>query len=817
MNTIVNSSLMLKRTLLCLLVCLLCAGVAQGRPITEAEARQVATDFLSAHSLGAGMTLQAVQRTASHAPSIHGSASAAYYVYNIGTAGNGYVIVSGDDRTLPVLGYSDNGTFELNDLPPAMQEWMDMLANQINSLGDDETTYNAPRRAWGASVSPLIKTNWGQSEPYNNRLPKTNNGETAVTGCVATAMAQVMKYYNWPSKPLMTIPAYTTKTQSISMPALTAIYFSWASMQNNYLPSATGDAANAVAALMLYCAQSIEMDFKDGTSSGNTSSTPVAMRKYFDFAPSIRYLTRADYDQYIWESMLYDELKAKRPVIYRGQTMANGGHSFVCDGYNSNTGMFHFNWGWNSGSNGYFVLSALNPSSQGTGSSSGAEGYIKGQAMVVGIAPNNSSAPSVAQNLTYRHTAASTTSYSRSGSSANFTITWSGRFSNYNSENMACYSGWALYKGSQFQKMLTGTVSPYVFNDLQPGYGRTTNFSLSWGANETSGTYRIVPMCKLQSSGGWKVAQGGDVNYLEVTISTYSLQVKTYGITATPNYSVNSVVFNGSKRVGKTVEIVANLANKGTSMNDNVFLYVDGVKNTMAVANIDPGHSGDVVFRYTPSTTGVKSITISLNEDGTSPIASRSLTIVSMPEASLSMTLSAPQAVSTSSGNTVTGNTLVINNKITNNKSTAYDEDIVARVIRITKTSSTGSSGSAIRAVSEPVKIAANGNVTKTFTFGDLEIGQSYFVIFYYFSNGEMVRCKTTANYKMIDGTSSNVKGDANLDWNVDVTDVNLLIDVVLGKSVLPTTAFKNCDIDKNGIIDVTDVNYVIDIILGKE
>ena len=798
----------IQQSLLAVLVLALSITTASGRTLSESEVRAVAQRFITENGFLPSAVLQPVQhRTASHAPGRTQQAAPAYYIYDVTNANGGYVIASADDRVAPVLGYSDTGCYDPTN--EALAEWLEAMEQEISSLPDDDNTQYAPQRALGASVQPLIKTNWAQGAPYNALLPIVSNGNRAVTGCVATAMAQILYYYKYPSKPTKTIPEYTTETQDIYMPSLPVVNFAWSTMIRNYQQNATDAAANAVAQLMLYCSQSLTMDFKDKSSSAQTLMMPYVLGEYFGYTTSSKYIIRSHYTTSAWNNLLYKELAASRPVVYRGQTMRDGGHSFICDGYDANTGMFHFNWGWNGQSNGYFVLSALNPSSQGTGSSEGAEGYIKGQAMVIGIAPSNASViPPTSSSLTISRLSLSNTNYSRSSTSSDFAnVTWSARFNNYTGEVQNYYCGWALYRGNEFVSILPGY---FRLTDLKQNYGLTKEVKVSFGANLATGNYKIYPVSRTET-GNWEKCEGADRNHLEATVSTTSLYITVVGGNATPTYRLNNVSFKGNQRVGKTVEITANLNNVGNTVSDNIYLLVDGVKNTIAVAEIEKGASGDVKFFYTPTTTGTKSLKFALDSLGVNTLGVRSLSISSMPQANLSMTLRLTNGITASSGTTIKGTTAQVSCTATNKLSSTYDEDIVARVCRLLYTGK----GTAVQAQSQPVKISGNSSATTSFTFKDLSPGESYFIIFYYFSNGELVRCSTVPTFKVVDGTAF-LPGDVNLDGIVDVTDVNLIIDFVLGKKTPTSTQKTAADLDGNGIIDVTDVNKAIDIVLGK-
>ena len=322
------------------------------------------------------------------------------YVFNIANDG-GFVIVSNDDRTIPILGYSDCGSIDFDHMPDNMRAWLQGYADEIAWLQKHDDTMtatvraNAPQRIGSHStnpITPLLSTTWNQGTPYNNLCPEYSTGHKAVTGCVATAMAQAMYYTeikagNTTTTTTAMIPAYETGSYGISMPAIEAgTPINWNNMKHSYDNSATAAQKQAVAELMLYCGCSVRMNY--GPSSGsNTNLAAEALKKYFGYsASSVLFVSRSYYSYANWTDMMYNELQQGRPVLYGGQS-SGGGHEFVCDGYKyqNNTDYFHINWGWGGTSDNYFVLSVLNPSDQGIGGSSSTDGFHYGQDAVIGI------------------------------------------------------------------------------------------------------------------------------------------------------------------------------------------------------------------------------------------------------------------------------------------------------------------------------------------------------------------------------------------------------------------------------------------------
>ena len=367
--------------------------VAWADDITVQQALQQAQSFI-----------QQREATGSRPQRVKGSASqltmlkqvSGLYLFNINDNG-GFVSVSNDDRTIPILGYSDSGAIDPDNIPSNMRAWLQGYADEIawikeHSVAITTNTANSPQRVGShstAAIAPLVSTKWDQGKPYNNLCPQYASGYKSATGCVATAMAQVMKYHEWPQAATTSIPGYTTDSYGLSLSSLSATTFNWANMLDSYSGSYTSAQANAVATLMKYCGWSVKMDY--GPSSGsNTDLVAEALRNYFDYnSETTQFVSRSFYTAAKWTDLIYNELAQGRPVVYGGLS-SGGGHEFVCDGYKfvSGTDYFHINWGWGGDSDEYFVLSSLNPYSQGIGGSSSNDGFHFGQDAVIGIQPS---------------------------------------------------------------------------------------------------------------------------------------------------------------------------------------------------------------------------------------------------------------------------------------------------------------------------------------------------------------------------------------------------------------------------------------------
>lgn len=313
----------------------------------------------------------------------------AYYIFNY-PSDEGFVILTSDNEVTPVLGFSESGHFDASEIPANMKSWLDGYAREINyhqtsgirQLTPSEGSQSGPDRP---IIEPLITTRWNQDAPYNNQCPVIK-GLKAPTSCTATALAQIMNYHKCPQGYGKDSWSYTRDGYTISFDFSTT-QFDWENMTDTYGDNSTEEEKEAVATLMR--AAGILTDaFYGRTSSGAYMYyIPENLAHYAGYSPGARYVMRDWYNSIQWEDVIYSELASGRPVQYEGYTQEMG-HSFVVDGYAGNH-FFHINWGWGGYSDGYFLLSALNPREQGIGSSEG--GYNSYQAAVIGIHPDDGS------------------------------------------------------------------------------------------------------------------------------------------------------------------------------------------------------------------------------------------------------------------------------------------------------------------------------------------------------------------------------------------------------------------------------------------
>ena len=397
--------------------------------VSQEDAALVANNFMNV-----GNTVSGVQKAPAKKMVLKKAATASknqYYVYE-NANGEGWVMVAANDVAHPILAYSNTGTFRTDNQPANLKVWLRGYDRQITRAAQDENyvANEQVQNEWktlrkGANpvkaavvVSPLIKTGWDQGSPYWNSCPQ-KSGSRCYTGCVATAMAQVMNYHQWPKKGT---GSHTIKGTSYSANFGSTTY-DWDNMLNSYSGSSTSAQQTAVATLMYHCGVAVDMsygtaaeggsgaytiDYNGYWSSHGTMCAETALTQFFGYKSStikgyyregspedgMKSWTKSE-----WIAMLKEELDAQRPIMYAGAGYEDPsdpdtgyGHSFVCDGYDSSN-KFHFNWGWSNSCDGYYDVDALEPSEPGSGGGNGE--YNLEQDVIIGIVPDKKDLPMI--------------------------------------------------------------------------------------------------------------------------------------------------------------------------------------------------------------------------------------------------------------------------------------------------------------------------------------------------------------------------------------------------------------------------------------
>ncbi len=349
------------------------------------------------------------------------------YIFN---TNEGFVIVSADDVAKPILGYSQQGSFDNENIPEKAKKWLRNYNDEIqHAIDNNIEAGEETREAWNKlrngigltpkstrSVSQLLTTTWNQSPYYNELCPfDEEGGDRSVTGCSATAMAQVMKYWNWP------IQGTGSHSYSSEYGTLSANFgnttYDWDNMPNALTEESSSTEINAVATLMYHCGVSIEMSYSASGSGAYTINyygqldycSENALRDFFGYSNDLHgeirsyqyedeYGETQTYEIYSyneWIEMLKEDLDALRPVLYTGHGNI-GGHAFVFDGYDTND-FFHVNWGWGGYADGYFSVDALEPVPGGIGG--GDYLFHSSHTAVFGVMPNYTTLAAAPRNM----------------------------------------------------------------------------------------------------------------------------------------------------------------------------------------------------------------------------------------------------------------------------------------------------------------------------------------------------------------------------------------------------------------------------------
>ncbi len=718
-----------------LLLMLFVSIVAMGGPVTPDEARQKITKFMNPRRASA-ISESSLQLVAtSHYQVQKEVMAASYYVFNVGE-GQGFVIAAADDRVPAVLGYSSNGKFDPRHMPDNMRAWLQGYDDQMAYLNKHPEAAAPRKTVSGGSIAPLLQSEWNQGNPYNLLCPE-DGGEHSVTGCVATAMAQVMYYWQWPKQTVAEIPGYTSGTKKFAMPAIAAgTPIDWGNMVPKYTGSETDAQNQAVAELMLLCGTAVQMNYTANSSAASTSYVADAWVNYLDYDAATIYENRSNYRQAAWNQKVYDELAARRPVLYSGQS-SGGGHAFVIDGYDGDD-YFHVNWGWGGWCNdGSFLLSILDSgSNSGIGASSSTDGYSYDQSAIFGAQPNTGIIPTITPIMaTSSISAPSGLEVTRTATTQDFQVDVTASFWNMTGITYTFDMGYGVYD----ERDILLTVAPLGSYTLDAGYGYSNaKATFSFGANITSGSYIIKPISRETGAETWYPNKGTETYFLTATISdnTLTLQEPMFGLTG-------SIEPTGKQEVKSPLNLIATITNNGTLFNGQIFLQVDGKLTSGRHFDIDAGATENINFSFIPDSEGPKTVTLctrSWNNNSKSydynAFITGSVTVDAAVAANLSMYPTTKNAVQEGRNMVVKQNYVVVNVQVTNNGSSDYDNDVIVKLYKLISETK----GSLADKVSKTIQLAAGASIDVDLQIDGLEDGAKYFYYVLYKSEGKEVQ-----------------------------------------------------------------------------
>lgn len=471
-------------------------------------------------------------------------AQAAVYVFSA-PDDKGYIVSPADDRFPALLGYSDTGSINADNIPPQMQWWLSEYAREMDYAIRNGLVQNQPEnmqmpgmvpantmaKAQRTPIEPLLETKYNQSEPYNNQCPVINyeNGSEwgrAVTGCVATAMAQMMRYWKYPAAGQGS-HSYTCNPSGgqsfVESMDFSTVTFDWDNMLPVYTyGNYTDTQADAVALLMHACGVSVDMGYTPNESGASSQAVPVALERYFKYDSSIAYASRTLFSNAEWEQLVYNELAASRPVQVSGSG-SQGGHAFVCDGYQGDH-YFHFNWGWGGTSDGYFMFCALNPGTLGIGG--GAGGFNYNQGVIYNVFPPGQGTPQTIDmpnpvmvcngDFTY----GLKSGYESLGNV--FYPAYDGGFEAFFNAGTKDFTGsiGIVFENRQTSEQYIGDTNDFAQEGLPPGYGIIAMYA-TLPSDIADGEYKVYPAYRNNNDETWTMMPSGDgfTNYLYMTVS----------------------------------------------------------------------------------------------------------------------------------------------------------------------------------------------------------------------------------------------------------------------------------------------------------
>lgn len=571
---------MRKRLFLCIIGCLSSITMIWGQHISEEQALQKAQAFMQGKvknsaingRKGAPAKALAMHRVTQDVP------TDAYYIFNTEQNG-GFVIVSGDERTEEILGYSTEGHIDPQQMPENMRAWLKGYEEQIESIPANATTTSASMPTHPA-VEPLLTCKWNQGAPYNLQCPtQIPEGGTepqhCVTGCTATAMAQIMYYWKWPQDYTTSIPAYGYGRNGYKYKyhadELPPVKFDWANMKDIYDGSETDASADAVAQLMHYCGQSVKMDYGLDGSGAALNTQPLV--NFFGYDNGATYVKQSNYNIQEWDAMIYQEIEAGRPIWYAGYNITMP-HAFVCDGYDGN-GSYHFNWGWGGYYDGYFKLNVHSSSD-----------YLTDQYAIVGI-----QMPTEENARNYYSTYFSIIDERNFNGNVHLYCVYS---------NLSNWDG--LFDGGYMIECMNGTYTKTIHNLfsnllIKGNYSHNCSIDLL-PLNLPDGDYRLRLIMKESSSSEWHQYSN---RYVDFSITEGAIS----SLKTDPIINIEGTIQPQGNLVTNEIQrLDVNFINHGDEFNRYVYLFVSQTENMgKAVAinslAIEEGSEETIYFEYT--------------------------------------------------------------------------------------------------------------------------------------------------------------------------------------------------------------------------
>ncbi len=629
----------MKKTLILLISLAATAMGTWADNIPEDEARKIAEAFLGKVAMartGVGAESRSLEL-------VHTAKT--YYAFNRGNK-DGFVIVANDDMvTTPVLGYADNGEFRTEGMPANMRWWLSVYEKEITSL-QARKFQAAPRITRAAekleNIEPLIQTKWDQGAPYNDLSP-TYKGQKCFTGCVATAMAQVIYHHRWPNRGRGSNTyawSYKGEFQRNLSSNFSSHVYDYDAMALNYNDgkSHSETETKAVAQLMYDAGVSVDMEYGPDASGAQDAKASIALYKYFNYDRSVLRALRDLYGTREWEQMLHADLAANQPIFYTGGNK-DVAHAFVIDGYQD--GYFHVNWGWSGVSDGYFLITVLDPSQQGIGG--GAEGYNSYQTATLNV-----KRPQTGSTFSVLFYSDADFSVEKVGDQGNYSQNATAKFTSpiWNGTITAQSASMGIRVVSENEKDTTYIKWPYTNVSIEPLHGYVEYEVSLTSFPRTEGKYIVTPAV-CTSNGKWHNVKTyvGRRQHIVATVENKRIQF-TYPEDYTTENLVTNVSFSGKAFAGKTKTITVSLENTGErEYYSSLQLHIlkEGATESVDYKLFNPQLYAKEKKEYTinltmPATTGKYELLVTTT-DGTQLCERTSITVNRAPTTSAPPTL----------------------------------------------------------------------------------------------------------------------------------------------------------------------------------
>lgn len=612
----------MKRYTLLLSFVALCLVVAKANPISSSQAFSQAKAFLSSK----GIALEKPEATFQQPRKGKAKDNSFYYVFNVGNE-NGFVIVSGDDRLEPILGYVEEGSFDDTDLPEFMKCWLQGYEREVELLGDLSASASKRKAVEKTkrAIAPMIMTKWGHGYPYNTKTP-VYNGKNAPVGCSPAILAQLLYYYRDKigNAIPVTIPSYLSNDSILeAVPAGTTL--DWDNMLDQYLFNTgyTTVQVDAISNLMLYSGEAMSAIYSASETLTTTKSFISALVDYFGFDNSIAFVDREYYSDEEWEDVIYNELKEQRPVSYYAFSQS-AGHNLLVDGYDG-SGLFHINWGWDGKYNGYFRLPILNRYKAGIDTRVEATSYAIDHSALLFVSHSSDGSVNTAN---HRLSAKVNTA---SGTTINC------QFTNQSGYGGSYYYGLGYVDDDGNMAFLKEFNIRHTPASLGNRSITSRSFGLSVADFEAQGldygTYKVVPIYELNGEDIWRECQHESFSYALVDYSASGITASRNDILS--NLSVSEFGFYGNGLKNSEQIVRATIVNQSDNEDfiGDVYLFASTtstIDSPLSYARVNLGKNSEVTvdLPFTPSECETYTIWVATDDICSNVIGKTALSII---------------------------------------------------------------------------------------------------------------------------------------------------------------------------------------------